>query len=142
MGLTGRHHLADAKEKVRKLNGAVPRAAKLARSKIDRVVKREFRLAKDPYGTPWAPLARSNRQPLKGTGKMRRSLSVTVQGNVLRLKLPHPAQYHQHGTPKMPARPIFPAPGTELPPDYVRALVDAAEAAAKMKGSSKGGRKR
>ncbi|RYZ15739.1 MAG: hypothetical protein EOO70_06120 [Myxococcaceae bacterium] len=67
-----------------------------------------FREGRDPYGSPWAPLARNrarNRRkggtskPLLDTGRMRRSFTVnaTPSGFTLWTKTKY-ARYHQYGT--------------------------------------------
>ena len=115
--------------------GNVPRKMKtIARSRLKRVVAKEFRSGTDPYGSAWAPLSPSTRSksgvPLKGRGVMRRGLTVRTEGSKIILTIPSPAQWLQMGRANMPARQIFPARANGLPPAYVEALRQAATVAA------------
>ena len=86
---------------------------------LRRVVNASFRTEVAPSGVPWAPLrpatiaARQRRglvpiRKLQATGRLKRSIHITVKRGVqLTADAPY-AGYLQHGTSKMAARPFVP----------------------------------
>jgi len=106
-----------------------------------------FRLQRDPYGTPWKPLAASTirgrrkgtRKGAKGrgpqilvdTGVLRNSMNSRILGP-RRFAVGSPmkyAQFHQEGAADIPARPFLPVPSRGWPPKYFRKMVAAAKQA-------------
>lgn len=75
-----------------------------------------------PSGSPWAPLAAStiaSKRPgsriMVDSGRLLSSIAMDVVGDEARLNTPLPyALYHQEGTSRMPARPIFGLEGENL----------------------------
>lgn len=80
-----------------------------------------FKYGSDPWGVPWAPLAKSTLErrrqrgnldssPLVDTGEMRRSLLVEDVAGTATLSMDGPAMVHQFGSSSkhIPKRPIFP----------------------------------
>ena len=80
----------------------------------------------DEAGQSWQPLRpgtrakQGSRQILRDTGRLLNSLSPGLPGNILDSRPGEIiigtnvsyAQYHQSGTPRMPARPLWPPPRT------------------------------
>lgn len=87
-------------------------------------IERQFSAGSDPYGAAWAPLARGGQSHLIETGTMLASLVVTSTGKEIQMSMDSPAPYHQSGTSRMPARPIFPDEG-QIPPSW-EAIIQAA----------------
>jgi phage gpG-like protein len=71
----------------------------------------------DPDGAPWVPRKGRYLHPmLEKTGRTRRSLRARASGTSVVTSVSTPyARFHQTGTRKMAARPIFPT-RNELPP--------------------------
>lgn len=89
-----------------------------------RLVREEFFVSRDPYGMPWAPLKRQRfgAGPLLRTGRMQGRIRRRVFGDGFALMSPvEQSTFHQYGTRKMVARPIFPDP-EHLPPEWERAF--------------------
>jgi len=87
-------------------------------------------MSHDPYGNPWASLKtpRFGAGPLVKTGRMQGGLRRKVIGDGFTLRTPaRYATYHQTGTRKMVARPIFPT--GELPDAWLSAFDRIAEEA-------------
>lgn len=91
---------------------------------------RGFVEQRDPYGNAWAPRKDpSGTWPLLDkTGAGINSLTATVAGNAVRLKIAPYFKFHQSGTGSMVARKVFPEPerglGTWSEPVH-RAAVEA-----------------
>jgi phage gpG-like protein len=99
-----------------------------------KLVADEFKTSTDPYGTPWAPLARPRTrdkraarraiakgkkprgpQVLVNTGRMRGSAGASPNGQEARVVVPTwYARFHQDGSVRMPQRMILPREG-DLP---------------------------
>lgn len=120
--------------------------AERAAPKIADILEAQFELGLDPYGVPWAPLARSTLKkhgppPLTDSHEMRDHTDAVSAGNQIIATSPDPSQFHQHGTARIPARPILPTEQGGLPyaweiailqaeaelEEEIQALVDAAE---------------
>ena len=98
--------------------GAVVReAAKKLAPVLQELGDRPWQRRADPDGAPWAPRKRVYPHPiLEKTGRTRTSLrSRAVGTSVVTTVTPPFARFHQTGTRKMAARPIFPTRNT-LPP--------------------------
>lgn len=88
----------------------------------DQTVTRIAATGLDPSGKPWAPLASStmaSKRPgsriMVDSGRLLSSITMDVVGDEARLSTPVPyALYHQEGTSRMPARPIFGLEGAQL----------------------------
>lgn len=96
--------LRDGISHVRKLGGLGPQVFKAAETEIRKRIEAQFNEGKNPYGTPWKPLApatlRKGRHPppLTDTGKMRASTVVAAMGDTLLIALTDPkAGFHQWG---------------------------------------------
>lgn len=89
----------------------------------------------DPWGAPWAPLAKSTIDarrrrgnagisPLLDTGQMFASLRVERGNDFAVIHMDSPAGFHQGGTRYMPAREMLPMEGEEvvLPDSWTRDL--------------------
>lgn len=64
-----------------------------------------FRESRDPYGTPWRPLAWRKGTPLIDSGQMRQSVSTESTGNGFRLRIGVVyAAIHQYGAKVRAAR--------------------------------------
>lgn len=92
------------------------RASVIASRSIKRLIEEQFITGMNPYGGRWAPLRPATLAkgrtppPLTATGRMRASVRVSpVRGSGIQLSIDElPAGYHQGGTRRMVARPIFP----------------------------------
>lgn len=63
-----------------------------------------FKQSQDPYGVPWAPVARGGK-PLVDTGAMRASTTVAVTADGFKVAIAdRVAQFHQYGTIRRTAR--------------------------------------
>jgi phage gpG-like protein len=96
--------------------------------KVAELIDRGFQTHSAPDGTPWAPPAHQyGDRPLEDTDALRKGfeVSATEDSIVVRNNVPY-ADYIQHGTTKMPARPMVPE--DELPASW-KAEIDAAVAA-------------
>lgn len=96
-----------------------------------------FESSTDPWGAPWAPLAKSTLEsrkkrniagvkPLLATHAMFDSLVVLRGSDFAELHMNAPAGYHQSGTRRMPARKIVPLEGEEVvfPDSWSRDMAD------------------
>lgn len=116
---------------LQKLAGLPKLTARRCEKKFEGLVVQQFWDGVDPYGRRWAPLAESTRKrgrtppPLTDNGDMLESLSIRVQGTSVELSMDTPFEYHQAGTGKMPARPIFPYEG--LPESWVDAIEESVD---------------
>lgn len=84
-----------------------------------------FKGERDPYNSPWAPLARRSGRILQDTGRLKNSFTireVTAKGFRVGSAVKY-ATYHQTGTRRMPRRMMVPLP-RRLPPGYARAIHD------------------
>lgn len=98
--------------------GAVVReAAKKLAPVLQELGDRPWQRRADPDGAPWAPRKRTYPHSLlEKTGKTRRSLRSRASGTSVITTVSTPfARFHQTGTRKMAARPLFPAQQA-LPP--------------------------
>lgn len=86
-----------------------------------------------PKGVPWAPLAKSTIEarrkrniqgiePLLATRKMFNSLRLERGDDYFQVVIDHPAEYHQRGTSRMPARKL--APEDVLPDSWRRDIME------------------
>lgn len=140
MGFTGDidavGHLAD---RISDLASVPSRAAGAVSFELEVFIQDEFNEGRDPYGTPWEPLADSTRErgrtdpPLTDSWAMRDSASVRPsRGAGVNMMIDHPAMPHQTGWSGPqgdgPARPILPA-GDELPSEWTEAIESAVETA-------------
>lgn len=109
--------------------------------KIESMLREQFDDGVDPYGEPWAPLATGDQSYLQKTGDMLSTLDVTGQrGAGIRITIDPPANFHQTGTARMPARKILPE--EELPEEWSDAIDDAVADDAKKRWEAKlGGRR-
>jgi hypothetical protein len=113
---------------VKALGSTVPEIAKRAALKLKDALDSEFARRVDPYEKRWKSLAASTRKNKRGgAGRMQTGAEVKAVGNTIVMTVPEPAEYHQGGTRKMPARPIFPKMNGELPSVY-EAAIDAVAA--------------
>jgi phage gpG-like protein len=106
-----------------------------------KLVADEFRESRNPYGEPWAPVARNRPRdqrararggarakrgdkPLVDTGVMRGSVAARVTGTQIRVMIPvEYASYHQTGTRNMVRRQMLPDGATGgLGPIWTAAL--------------------
>src|SRR3954468_6485648 len=108
-----------AKLDARAIRRAVaPDIAKSVAALVQGEIGKEFRNSVNPYGEPWKPVFRNRKRdrnararraarglavksdkPLIDTGRLRASVTVTVQGGSVRAALPvEYASYHQEGT--------------------------------------------
>lgn len=104
--------------------------AQKAAPKVSAAIEEQFALGLDPYGAPWAPLADSTLKkhgppPLTDTGEMRGETGAVAAGKTIVASSPEPADFHQHGTRTMPARPVLPSEQQGLPQSWERAIKDA-----------------
>ncbi len=108
-------------------------------------VEREFEAERDPYGTPWKPLAPATLERrrkrgagakiLQDTGVMRRSLNWQLRGRhaVAVGFADKKAAWHQQGTKdgRLPARPLLPwkggPGGVDLPRRWWRVIKETLE---------------
>jgi len=145
MGLVGDieavGHLAD---RVADLANVPSRAAKAVAFDLEGFLQDEFDEGRDPYGSPWEPLADATRErgrtepPLTDTGAMRASAVVRpARGAGVQVTIDHPALPHQTGWQGPqgwgPARPILPD-REELPVDWAEAIESAVEAEVHRRG--------
>lgn len=106
--------------------------AEKAAPKIAAALEEQFALGLDPYGTPWAPLAPSTLKkhgppPLTDSGEMRDHTDAVSAGPNIIATSPEPAEFHQSGTHRMPAREILPNENEGLPQSW-HAAIDEAKA--------------
>jgi hypothetical protein len=72
----------------------------------------QFSQGADPYGATWKALATGEAAHLIRSGAMSAATKATpMAGGGLTLDAPSPANFHQAGTSRMPARPVLPAKG-------------------------------
>lgn len=117
---------------IKKLTQDIPALTKLTARKAEEKVKQaildHWQAGQDPYGKEWAPLANGQPSYLYDTGDMQESLSTRVNNNGnLIYGIDSPANYHQSGTGRMPARKLF--PDDDLPETYKQACMEAYEEA-------------
>ena len=98
---------------------AIDGIAKETVENIKGLILEEFDKSADPFGNPWIP-NKAGTQTLVRTGAMRSSLIVMADGKEIFISMDEPANYHQTGTYKMPARPILPE--DELPKEWEAVL--------------------
>jgi hypothetical protein len=99
--------------------GAIDAVSAQAAQPILFLIDNEFVTGTDPYGNAWnAP------NNLLDTGAMISTLTVS---NNLEISIGGPADYHQSGTSRMPARKILPNSDEELPLSWLQALADATD---------------
>ena len=93
--------------------------------KISDLIQQEWDTESDPFGASWAPTTRPN-PILEDTGEMRGSYQYEVtSGGITFLIEDWKAVFHQYGTSKMVARPMFPE--DEIPPSWQQAIQEAAD---------------
>ncbi len=141
--MVGLEAIGRLKETIRRLSD-LPRATAVeAKPEIDKLLRAEFRQGTDPYGKPWAPLARSTLArgrrppPLTDSRELRDGTGVSLRegGRAgLLIKLGAPYGYFAQvgfrvGKTKVPARRILPQFG--VPSAWRIALRDAARRAAR-----------
>lgn len=136
MGVTLRNPL-DLRDLQQRLKDAargkfIPELGRRVAAALMKEVADEFRHSRNPYGKPWAPLARerarnlrANRRraakgkpprrskPLIDTGRMRGSVIARAVGSEVRVSIPVDyASYHQYGTRTIPQRQMLPEAST------------------------------
>jgi hypothetical protein len=90
-------------------------------------IQEQFDAGVGPDGEAWEPLANGGPSHLTDSGDMRGSVVVThVGGGEVSVTVDDPADYHQRGTYKMPARQILPEDDT-MPASWEAAIEAAAE---------------
>ncbi len=98
---------------LRQLGRTVPaRMARVAASALTAKLQAGFDAGSDPYGNGWAPLATGGASHLEKSGAMRAGTRVVpASGSGLNMLAPSPANFHQSGTSRMPARRVLPDNG-------------------------------
>ena len=122
----------------------IEEASVMAAETIEQLIQREFDAGRDPFGKPWAPLAKATLKrgrrppPLTDTGAMRNSISVIARGGNLSVHSDSTIiQYHQDGTrnadgsTRMPQRKIFPDLSDPMPARWENAIQQSSERAFK-----------
>lgn len=113
--------------RIEELGSSAEEAARLSAERLGYVIEEDqFAPGVDPYGRRWAPLKRGGASHLTKTGAMRASVKATASGNTVTTTVDSPAQFHQHGTSRMPARQVLPEAGNALPEKYQATIEQAA----------------
>lgn len=128
-------------DEARRLAEVPGRAAQAAAPKVKALIDEAFATGTTADGSPMAPLnpktIRAGRHPppLTATGAARGETRVTPSGNFVRGELsPWFMRLHTDGATHLPARPVVPTDGGELPPKYIAALKGACEESVKKLG--------
>ena len=139
MLIEGAYKFGDLRKRIAKLAGAAEQVARESAEPIAEHIRTQWREGYGPAGRKWEELAastlkrnqpRRQQSPLLFTGAMFDSLTATVDGKQITFHVsPTYASFHQSGTSRMPARPIFPAAGAQVPPRWSAILRDAAKRA-------------
>ena len=126
--------LAGVMQAMRKLSKVPSQVAKDGSVAIRKLMVDQFRAGTDAYGRAWAPLRPATLDkgrsppPLTDSGVMANVVARPSSGAGITITLGADySRYHQTGTSRMVARPIF--PDRQLPATWVRALSDAADRA-------------
>ena len=107
-------------------DGLLLKTSQKCAAEFSKMVEANFAAGRDPYGSGWAALAPSTRArgrtppALTDTGRMRWSSRVFGEATRILFEIDSPAVFHQFGTGRMPARPIYPIDGL---PDSWRDLI-------------------
>lgn len=99
--------------------------AEKAAPKIAEKMEEQAELGLDPYGARWAPLADGSASYLYDSGDMREGTDAVSAGATIIATAPSPAEFHQHGTHRMPARPVLPNEEQGLPQSWQEAIDEA-----------------
>jgi len=112
-----------------RVRDALPQIARSLAEESITLVSKGFRQKQDPYGGKWAPRkSGGGRALLVRTGAMRNSFHVAgagAGGFTIASGAAY-ADFHQHGTSRMPARRMVPNPN-DIPARWERAYDDLAE---------------
>lgn len=133
MGVTARNigNLERFQRQLKTVPQAMPKLAERVGVALVKQVMDEFRESRDPYGKPWAPVARNRKRdrrarnkriskglavrsdkPLLDTGRLRGSTGYAVAGTSVRVFLSaNYASYHDKGTRRIKQRQILPSDG-------------------------------
>ena len=128
-------------DEARRLAEVPGRAATAAAPKVKALIDEAFATGTTADGSPMAPLnaktVKTGRHPppLTATGAAKGQTKVTASGTMVRGELaPWFMRLHTDGASHLPARPVVPVDGGELPPKYVAALTGACEESVKKLG--------
>lgn len=110
---------------VRRVGQMPELVAERAAPKIADLLEQQAESGTDPYGVPWAPLRDGTRSYLYDSGAMREGTDAVSAGTQIIASSPTPAEFHQGGTRRMPARPVLPNDGSGLPLSWELAIEQA-----------------
>ena len=93
------------------------RIAERAAPVITEFAQTSFESSTDPYGVAWVPSVDGKTVTLRDTGSLSKFIRYVAIGSKLRVALGVPYAKYQIGL-----RPVFPAQGKPLPPNYSETL--------------------